>query len=283
MSQEPSIPTDANVDKLELHTRQQLSALVDGELSPDEARFLLRRLQHDTELSGRFERWQLGGDVLRGQVKRVAAADLSERIAAAIAGDTAAGHGVQPAAAAGGRAPVWTRWGGGGAALAASVAVVAMLVGRPAAPDQAAAPIPALAMQTLPSTEARLPAAPVAPALPQREVAAVAPPARQQPRPVNRVRPSPAIATESTTAVADAGGASALPADPFASAAPLQARPWPRADLAQPSSGRFTASLGESPVARPFYPFEPSPPVEAAAPVPADDQELPAPPEDDGR
>lgn len=283
MSQEQSIPTDASVDKLDLHARQQLSALVDAELAPDEARFLLRRLQHDTELSGRFERWQLAGDVLRGQVRRVAAVDLGERIAAAIASDAAAG--VQPAAAAGGRGPSWTRWGGGGAALAASVAVVAMLVGRPAAPDQVAAPVAAVAMQTLPSTEARLPVAPAVSSAPQREVAVAAPPARQQARPVNRVRPSPAVAAaEPATAVADAGGASALPADPFASSAPLQARPWPRAVLAQPSSGRFTASLGEVAAPRPFYPFEPSPPAEAVAPVPFDDGELPAPPpEDDGR
>ena len=35
------------VDKILDHNRLQLSALVDGELSPHEARFLLRRLQHD--------------------------------------------------------------------------------------------------------------------------------------------------------------------------------------------------------------------------------------------
>ena len=54
-------------DKFELHYRQQLSALVDGELPTDEARFLLRRLEHDSELSGCQERWQLLGDVLRGR------------------------------------------------------------------------------------------------------------------------------------------------------------------------------------------------------------------------
>ena len=54
------------LDKLDIHNRQQLSALMDGELSPDEARFLLRRLQHDEELGSTWERWQLCGDVLRG-------------------------------------------------------------------------------------------------------------------------------------------------------------------------------------------------------------------------
>ena len=35
------------IDKLDIHHRQQLSALMDGDLPADEARFLLRRLQHD--------------------------------------------------------------------------------------------------------------------------------------------------------------------------------------------------------------------------------------------
>lgn len=53
-------------DKFELHTRLQLSQLIDSELPMDEARFLLRRLQHNEELANCQERWQLYGDVLRG-------------------------------------------------------------------------------------------------------------------------------------------------------------------------------------------------------------------------
>ena len=45
--------TDA---KLSLQRRQQLSALVDGDLAPDQAKFLLRRLGHDAELAGRWDR-----------------------------------------------------------------------------------------------------------------------------------------------------------------------------------------------------------------------------------
>ena len=45
------------IDKLDIHHRQQLSALMDGELLADEARFLLRRLQHDRDLAGCWERW----------------------------------------------------------------------------------------------------------------------------------------------------------------------------------------------------------------------------------
>ncbi|HSX65013.1 MAG TPA: RseA family anti-sigma factor, partial [Pseudoxanthomonas sp.] len=56
----------AEFDKLDNHYHLQLSALMDGALAPDQARFLLRRLQHDEELTGCWERWQLLGDVLRG-------------------------------------------------------------------------------------------------------------------------------------------------------------------------------------------------------------------------
>ncbi|HEY9254277.1 MAG TPA: RseA family anti-sigma factor, partial [Stenotrophomonas sp.] len=76
MSQQPS----QSSDKFEVHYRQQLSALIDGELPADEARFLLRRLQHDEELSGCHERWQLCGDVLRGMASAPAPADFAARV-----------------------------------------------------------------------------------------------------------------------------------------------------------------------------------------------------------
>ncbi|PSD48587.1 anti-sigma factor, partial [Stenotrophomonas maltophilia] len=38
--------------RLDQRHREQLSALVDGELGADEARFLLRRMEHDPELAG---------------------------------------------------------------------------------------------------------------------------------------------------------------------------------------------------------------------------------------
>ena len=56
--------------RLDQRHREQLSALVDGELGADEARFLLRRMEHDPELAGCQERWQLLGDVMRGQARR---------------------------------------------------------------------------------------------------------------------------------------------------------------------------------------------------------------------
>ncbi|MFT4248533.1 MAG: RseA family anti-sigma factor, partial [Pseudomonas sp.] len=72
-------------DKFEIHYRQQLSALIDGELAADETRFLLRRLEHDEELSGCHERWQMLGDVLRGAACAPAPADFAARVRAAVA------------------------------------------------------------------------------------------------------------------------------------------------------------------------------------------------------
>lgn len=158
MSQDSSNP-DPGTDKLELHHRQQLSALVDGALVPDQARFLLRRLQHDRELAGCYERWQLSGQVLRGQFQCLAAPDFGARVAAAIQDEASAAPVVH--AAAGGR-NAWTRWGGGAAALAASVAAVALLVSRPQAPLPDA---PATAPSVLAARPAPVDAAPEVPAV----------------------------------------------------------------------------------------------------------------------
>jgi hypothetical protein len=118
-------------DKFEQHYAQQLSDLIDGELAPDQARFLLRRLQHDDDLKGCLERWQLCGDVLRGQATRAAPGDFAARVAAAVALEAAAPAGRKAGRGRGGL----LRWGGG--ALAASVALIALLVARqlPDAPD----------------------------------------------------------------------------------------------------------------------------------------------------
>ena len=72
-------------DKVDLHYRQQLSALMDGALAPDEARFLLRRLQHDGELSECWERWQLAGEVMRGRATAKLPAGFAARVGEAIA------------------------------------------------------------------------------------------------------------------------------------------------------------------------------------------------------
>ncbi|HZW17213.1 MAG TPA: sigma-E factor negative regulatory protein [Luteimonas sp.] len=121
--------TDTRIDKLHDHHRQQLSAMLDGELLPDQARFMLRRLEHDGELAACWERWQVCGDILRGRHEALLPADFSRRVADAIAGqDQAAAVATDEAST---RRPRWARWGGG-AALAASVAMAALFVGRQA-------------------------------------------------------------------------------------------------------------------------------------------------------
>ena len=126
-------------DKLERFHRQQLSAMLDAELSHDQARFLRRRLEHDAELSGCFERWQVCGDVLRGRHVSLLPPDFAERVARGIATD-----GTVSVVIADGRRPRLLRWGGG-AALVASVALVALFVGRPGAVDAPATTTPTLA------------------------------------------------------------------------------------------------------------------------------------------
>lgn len=150
----------STTDKFELHYRQQLSALVDGELSADASRFLLRRLAHDEELAGCHERWQLCGDVLRGAASAPAPLDFAARVRSAIAEEPA--PRAQPAARSGAR---W-RWRGG-AAIAASVAAIALFMARERLPETAArgshTPVYASAAQLPPASQtAQVPVAPKA-------------------------------------------------------------------------------------------------------------------------
>ncbi|MBN6150835.1 hypothetical protein JR065_10820 [Xanthomonas sp. AmX2] len=288
-------------DKFELHYRQQLSALIDGELPADEARFVLRRLQHDEELSGCHERWQMCGDILRGRVCAPAPADFSDRVRRALAAETPLGRTADARDAAGRR--TW-RWGGG-AALAASVAAVALFMARerlPERPAPSADPAPLVAASSpgpaAATPPAASPAAPApAPADPQGDLATVvaAAPAvaiaanRRQDAAVRRgatrtqqAARSGARAQEPVRALASAPRAAPLTpiapvavaqqgGDPFAhQAAPLPTRPWPRSTLAPAagSGGEFTASFPTQRSPTPFYPFEPQLPAEAASDLP---------------
>ena len=103
--------------------RQQLSALMDGALAPDEARFLLRRMQHDRELSEIWERWQLAGDV---SVPRGCDCCCQRFRSAGWRSDRRRPDASTRQTPSRSR---WARWGGS-IALAASVAVVALLATR---------------------------------------------------------------------------------------------------------------------------------------------------------
>jgi negative regulator of sigma E activity len=180
---------EPNTDKLHDHHRQQLSAMLDGELLPDQAKFMLRRLEHDGELAACWERWQVCGDILRGRHDALLPADFSRRVANAIAGqDQAASAATAPVTS---RQPRWARWGGG-AALAASVAMVALFVGRQVpGPDSG----PAAQTQVIASTAAEAPGAVGNP------VASVSP-APTPVAPAQAPAPAPDAATTLATAVA---------------------------------------------------------------------------------
>lgn len=267
------------VDKIDVHNRQQLSALVDGELATDEARFLLRRLQHDPELQACQERWQLLGDVLRGQAVAPAPADFAARVSAAVAAEPLPEREPRREARAG-----WRRWGGG-AALAASVAAVALFMGRQSldgaeppqeSPTQVIAsqavlpePAPATAATAAagagtPAADsaavlvASVPAAAVAVAGRRQDAAerrASATRTRQAARVVQRNElPQRAVAGQTPLIpTMPAGSQRELP---FGDVGALQARPWPRSGVGAAAEGALNASYPASAPGA-FYPFEP--------------------------
>lgn len=282
-------------DKLYAHYCRQLSAMMDGELSPDEAKFMLRRLEHDTALAGCWERWQVCGDVLRGRHHALLPADFAHRVALAIADDDRAAVAMSAISAAKPR-PRLARWGGG-AALAASVAVVALLVARQLPGDATSAPesSPATVAQQAPATPpAPAPAAPAetaartttdtptlgtGAALATAAVAITEVPRRasgrraraQGQRAADRVQetrdvatPPPIIAAAELPVPADVPTTDTTPVatgtDPFAASTIAPARPWPRAILqTYPADSAFTAGYGSSSsgTSTGFAPFEP--------------------------
>ena len=265
-------------DKLFVYHRQQLSAMLDGELSPDEAKFMLRRLQHDVELAACWERWQVCGDVLRGQRNDLLPADFARRVAVAVGAGGHAAADVHEARVA--RRPRLARWGGG-AAVAASVALMAVFVGRQlpeAALEPVAEPVPMVAQAGSAPAQAQDPvAAEAAPGVPVATIAAADVPAPETPvaqpdaavalaavaaaaeaprraaqRRATRTQPRAAAAQTAQAPVAIAAANDALPPASFADGAmtasdafampQATARPWPRA-LLSPQSG-FTVSSG---------------------------------------
>jgi sigma-E factor negative regulatory protein RseA len=99
---------------------EQLSALMDGELERDQARFLIKRIATDNELPMRWSRYHVVRQTLRRQEVTIVAG-FADGVMARI--DLEAGT-----RSGGGH---WLRWGAGGA-IAASVAVAALVLTRPA-------------------------------------------------------------------------------------------------------------------------------------------------------
>jgi len=107
--------------------REQISALIDGELPEDEVGLLVRRLERDAPLRETFGRYVLAGEALRSPGGPLASQGFAARVSAAVEGDAAA---VQPDDA---DAPARSRWNRPAlaTAVAASAAIAAvLLVGR---------------------------------------------------------------------------------------------------------------------------------------------------------
>jgi len=122
-----------NTTEISQDHEAQLSALVDGELAAPASRFLLKRLEHDALLRQRWANYHLAGACLRRTPLAVVPEGFAERVAAALAAERA------PRRALGGVAR-WT----GGAAVAASVALLALLAARTPT-EQVVAPESAIA------------------------------------------------------------------------------------------------------------------------------------------
>jgi negative regulator of sigma E activity len=281
-----------STEKIDLHYHQQLSALIDGELAPDQARFLLRRLQHDDELAGCVGRWQMLGDALRGNAIAPAPEGFAARVAVAVAAEAPVTG--MPRKAGHGRRAIW-----GGGAIAASVAAVAFFIAVPQVPDEAdvvqsplvatqpAAPEPVFpgsatapdAGTSAPATAAATASAPPRENLPRRSATRTRQAARSAA--IAAQAPERAVANAPLPAIHSIAGAppdTGVGGNPFADVRldPPAARPWPRTVLPQYASGAFNAGYPVDRAALEFYPFEPRLP--AASPdmppggVPGEDQ-----------
>lgn len=122
-------------------SREDLSALMDGELAAEPTRFLLRRLDHDPELAATWSRWHMVRACLAADPARLTGARSDDAFAARVA------NALQSEAVPQVRSRGWARYVGGGA-IAASVAVAALMLNSPnPAPERATA----LAQQSQPA------------------------------------------------------------------------------------------------------------------------------------
>ena len=103
---------------------EQLSVLMDGELPRDSVRFLLRGIDADPALAQTWSRYQVARSCLRRQTDAFVSIDFSAAVMARIDEESV----VISVRANEHR---WLRWAAGGA-VAASVAVAALVVSRPA-------------------------------------------------------------------------------------------------------------------------------------------------------
>lgn len=274
-------PRDPNASHdRECHDLESLSALFDGELQGDAARFACKRLVQDEQWRQSCGNWQLAGDVLRGRSMAPAPPDFAQRVQMELAREALAAADASTAAV-----PVRRRWMGG-AALAASVAVAAWFVANPFDDGGPATPAPTatIAAAAPPADLVTLPPAAADPTAvlqnPQGPGDRTRRTAGRTSRPVANPRVTSAVSmptqqvsarasVDSSDMLSGSTNTNATLADPFRLPAPRDAapRPWPRAVLPgyRSSSTELTAGYGtglhnadagvvDGPT---FYPFEP--------------------------
>ena len=81
---------------MKAQVNEQISALADGELTPDESRFALRRLEHDADLRQSWSRLHLARDVLRRQAALPAPAGFAHGVMARLDADDPAQRATAP-------------------------------------------------------------------------------------------------------------------------------------------------------------------------------------------
>ena len=254
--------------------RETLSALFDGELPGDAARFALKRLDHDADWRETCGRWQMIGDALRGEATSAAPTGFASGVMRMLDAEAAVASVGSERVMASTATNLRRRWIGG-AALAASVAMAAVLVVRPfsesSSPDRqvASAPtatqMPAPSAVTVPAPTSANNPSPTLIAAAEAPVATASHRAARLPRTATRVvrrqaAPVRNEADEATTVVASATPAPVTTGRPFHPPVDdIVTRPWPRSVLSGDNAGALTVGFGSTSSTSPssLYPFEP--------------------------
>ncbi len=108
--------------------REQVSALLDGELPQDEIGLLVRRMERDPELRGSFGRYSLIGEALRAPGGEIASPGFAARVAAALEAPAVAAVPAGPALR---RSPAFWKRPAFATAVAAGFALVAFTYFNP--------------------------------------------------------------------------------------------------------------------------------------------------------
>ena len=114
-------------------TREHISSLMDGEISRETSRFLVRRLGSDEQLCATWARYHLVRDCLRHQDGSLSGEDLCSRVNRALEDE-------EPAAPVRRLSLGWLK-PVAGTAIAASVALAAVMAVGPGSPGGQAAPV----------------------------------------------------------------------------------------------------------------------------------------------